>query len=298
MHWDSIDFHLCCCTLFVFVAFGRSARASILWLRCTLRAAVFNSLYFCLVCLLAILLGWFVLTQVWQFTGMKAILWAFHKRSPFCLFVFLFIRSFFIARSLSSAIGVFLRILFHFLFDIYWFENGKTHRRRTTCLCVCVYFQLVFFNALIGSLRCDCLLVRSVWMKYTRMLFFVLSSVPLQWKSCARSRACTQPSFWRRELTWWPPFFLFLCNFYWLERRVHAGKLQEMERERENSSEIKTDSSTSLSLLRCGCRHHHRRCHIYWSCAALCEQRMRILLGIYSNSNKIHSVFLPRFYMI
>lgn len=48
-----------------------------------------------------------------------------------CLFVCLFVRSF-IARLLSSAIGGFC--VFSFLFDFYWFENGKTHCRRTVCL--------------------------------------------------------------------------------------------------------------------------------------------------------------------
>lgn len=108
----------------------------------------------------------------------------------------------------------------------------------------------------------------------------------LQWKFCARSRSCTHPAF--EEENWhYGRFFLLSYNFYWLERRVHAGK------ERKRKTEVQKRLLNRLLLHRC----RLQRC-LHWSCAALCEWRMRILFGIYSISIEIYSFFLSRFYNI
>lgn len=180
---------------------------------------------------------------------------------------------------------------FFFAYFIFFsiFIDLKMARHIVVAQCVC--FQLFFFNALIGSLRCDCLpcvLMCSIeWenSEHTHACCSICQVCFCNENFCARSRACTQPSFWWSELALRPLFSSFLQ--FLLIRKARTRRKSATEKD----SNAKKSNNNRLLLLRC-CRCHRHYCgRFHWSCAALCQWRMRILFGIYSISIEIHSFF-------
>lgn len=140
---------------------------------------------------------------------------------------------FFIARSLSSAIG-FLRSLFSFQFLLIrkWQDTSSSHS-----VCTFSYSFLMHSSGHCGVIVCRffCVCMRVFeWANseqlriHTHVVRFVKCVFAVK-MFCARSRACTQTQlFWSTELTLRPLVFsLHSCHFYWLERRVLAGKVRE-----------------------------------------------------------------------